>query len=330
MALVWIDGFEDGVGATVQTAVSENTAYWTAAITVTTTARTSSPTVTAQSLSGGNTLMVPAQTELIIGSGLYFSSSNAVTLFEFRNTAGNGIRIRRLADNKIEVVRISDSVNLGTSTATLTVNVWNYIEVRVKIHATAGEVVVRLDETECLNLTGLNTTAGSVSDIDRISTFNSNVYDDFYVCDTTGAQNNSFLGAIHVYTLMPNAVGSSTQFTPTGAANNWDAVNEAGADTGTHVSSNSPGNIDSYNIETFTGTPTAIPGVMLSAFALKTDTKPRSFKLRCKVGANVTSSSAFTLNSAYRQARIALDTQPSGAAWTKSDIDSMEAGIEVV
>lgn len=83
---------------------------------------------------------------------------------------------------------------LGTSsTGLIPVNTWAYVELQARIHATAGTVVVRVNGSEVLNLSGVNTnnaTGDGLIDTVRLfpnSTGVTNVYDDLYLTVGSGA-----------------------------------------------------------------------------------------------------------------------------------------------
>ena len=81
---------------------------------------------------------------------------------------------------------------IGQNTAvTMTQNTWYYIEVQCKLHDTTGFVIVRIDGTEVINATGLDTkSAGTKTVYDQIelgpiTSGCTHQYDDFYL--STGA-----------------------------------------------------------------------------------------------------------------------------------------------
>jgi hypothetical protein len=103
----------------------------------------------------------------------------------------------------------------------LTFNAWNYVEFKVKFHATLGEVHIRSGESEVLTLSGVNTIMTANPYADRIRLQNKRVadtnedyayIDDVYLCDTTGTINNDFLGNCEVNSYRPISQGSNSDF----------------------------------------------------------------------------------------------------------------------
>ena len=90
------------------------------------------------------------------------------------------------------VVR-APSTTLGTTaTGLVPVNTWAYIELQVYLHDTAGTVILKVDGTERLNLTGQDTrtsTVGTVVDSLRLTTAvsgHTNLWDDLYLSAGSG------------------------------------------------------------------------------------------------------------------------------------------------
>jgi hypothetical protein len=340
MALVYIDGFEEfNTSTEKETNLIEAGAYWNPmwGSPSTTTIRTQMPSGAggrSWSVSGfiSELNLVPV-TEIFVGFGGWTNAASLNNFLDITNAAGNGIRFRRTATGAIEVVMISGGASMATSAVIMALSQWRYIEIRVKIHATAGEIQVRVEGTEVINLTNQNTTVGTVADFRKLRFWVNNstfLIDDLYVCDASGATNNTFLGPVTVYTLVPNGAGATTQFTPTGAASNWDCVNEIGGpDTTTYVASSTTGHIDYYAVEDIPGTVTAVHGVLVHARSMKTDNGARAEKIRCKVGANITTGPSVQVSlNTYANSSIVLNTQPDGSAWDETAAEAMEIGIE--
>ena len=73
----------------------------------------------------------------------------------------------------------------------LSTTTWAYVEVQVRLHTTAGFVIIRVDGIERLNVTGLNTNAGgtkTVLDTVRLGwpQFAGHLYDDLYIASGAG------------------------------------------------------------------------------------------------------------------------------------------------
>ncbi|MEK7356508.1 MAG: hypothetical protein AAB250_08665 [Bdellovibrionota bacterium] len=289
------------------------------------------------------TLQVPAASEYIVGFGFYSAAAGYHGLVGFHGLGShtNGVVIGLNGSMQMVIANphASGWGGIGTvqqtSTGTISTNVWHYIEVRVKCHATAGEVEIFLNGVSFWSVTNANTNVGTANTYQWLTfggcyanTCNA-YYDDFYVVDKSGTTNNTFLGPVSVYSLMPTANGSSTQMTPTGVASNWDAVNDGTNDTTTYVSTGTTGNKDYYTFEQLPGTVTSVSGVLLKARNTQAASGTRKVILNLKNGASVISSTLRALVfGSWVQEYFVADTQPDGSAWTPAAVNSSEGGTE--
>lgn len=300
------------------------------------------------SISGGSTsynvLYLPATTTMIIGfayhttafsngvvrigsssNGSWVSSNNYLT-FNF-----NGSGQVTLLNNRTGIYLIA------TPVTTVLPSVWYYVEIKVT-YGISGSAEIKLDNLSVGTATSVDTrTHTSDSAFSQVcfgfpnaaSGNTSLYYDDLYVCDDTGATNNDFLGPVSIFTLFPAANGSTNQFTPTGVASNWDAVNEQAVDTATYVSSSTTNHVDKYNVTDLPYSPSVIHAVGVGSMATKTENSARQYRNIVTVGGTtsngVTASPA--LNSYYMSQDV-FPVAPGGSAWTASDVNSMEIGVE--
>src|SRR5207248_1581490 len=102
---------------------------------------------------------------------------------------------------------------IGTTAPVLTTGAWQHVEVRCKVHATLGEVEVRVNGVTALALTGINTTnagaaAVEIAQVACLVAVNVNpgpfYIDDFFIWDTTGPANVDFIGDRRVITSYPD------------------------------------------------------------------------------------------------------------------------------
>lgn len=115
---------------------------------------------------------------------------------------------------------------------------WTYIEIRLLISNTVGEIEVKANGIQVLNETNLDTLGDSgATGFDTIRLLGGDgaddsdiseqwLIDDFYALDGTGSANNTFLGPIKVETLFPSAEGTTINFTPSTGTDNSANVDE--------------------------------------------------------------------------------------------------------
>lgn len=262
-------------------------------------------------LAGGNTPIFRALDGSTVHFQLYFNYATGV-LGAYRNTTLLGETVPGAA---------------GAATTDFI-----YIELRVTVDDVAGSVVVRVNGAEVLALSGIDTRNGASAQITTVQIWGGQdaVFDDFYLCDTTGALNNDFLGDVKVVTLYPNGAGDSTDFTPLSGAN-YENVDEAIADGDTtYVQSSTVGHKDFYSFEGLSYTPEAIHGVQAVTVVRKDDAGTREVRVVTKSGATTTPGAAHALGTSYGVAMDLLELNPNDAgAWSRSDIDALQVGVEV-
>jgi len=179
--------------------------------------------------------------------GAYSNRYHIMVVGEARNVSNvaaiiSHIGIRCTAANNMEVMRGGQAGTvLGSFTWPKALTIWGYLEIKVKIHATAGEVIVRVDGTTVLTLSNINTfnnVTGATGKANLIrhecvigtAVSGANLYlDDGYVCNEVGgAPFNGFVGDIIVEGTTsannsdsgPNTwAGSSTTSQPVGQHN---------------------------------------------------------------------------------------------------------------
>ncbi len=348
MALLFLDGFEQwtGYGAADVTinANSGMPVYWQDKMGVWSNSVVTSPVRTSQSPTGralapgtgtGLYLKIPTVTETYVGYGLYPTPGMAgETFFDILESTGTrgskGIRLRFNFDFQIEVVDVSTSAILGTTTA-LPVYAWTYVEIKY-IFAASGSLEIHLDTISALNLTNFDSRGGcsSVSLLGFCSHItNECLFDDLYICDSTGTINNTFLGPINVYTLFPNG-DAAVQLTPSTGTDNYAMVDEVPVDSNTTFVQGTGGQSDLYELTDLPAiTPTSIPGIMATAISCKTDNSGLSGEFILDSGGSTSNSSPVSLAAnLYRIMYHIWDVAPGGASWTKTLIDALKAGFK--
>lgn len=226
---------------------------------------------------------------------------------------------------------------LGTGTTQLSnASGFFYIEVRLKCHDTLGEVEVRVNGVTEILVTGADTRNGG-TDVVNTPTWVCSAglavtfcFDDLYICDTTGTENNDFLGDIKVETVRPTGAGNSTQFTPS-AGSNWQNVDEATYDSDTtYNASSTAGHKDTFamaNLSTVAGT---VKGVQVVNVWRKDDAGTRTAKSVVRVGSTDYEGAEVALGSSYSVGREVIELNPAtGLPWTIADVNALEAGYKV-
>ncbi len=222
---------------------------------------------------------------------------------------------------------------LATSASSLTASQWRYLEAKTFINDLTGTFEVKVDGVSYVSFTGDTRNAGNAQVTNMRFTSTGGCvayYCDWYINDTTGANNNDYLGDLRVAELYPNGPGSSTQFAVTGAAANWQAVDESSPDGDTtYVQDAVVNDKDLYTFQDV-ASPT-IYAARLLLLGKKTDAGARSAAGTCKSGATNSDGTTTALSTDYLYVKALYATDPNtGAAWTQTNLNAAEWGPKII
>lgn len=263
-------------------------------------------------------------------------------ILSFQDGVVTHITINIKADGTLEARRGTFAGTLlGTTTAALTAGVFAYLEVKVVISDTVGTVDIRKDGVSILALTAQDTrnagnaSCNAVSFMD-ITVSNSEAVtvdiDDIYICNGSGATNNTFLGDCRVDTTFPNGAGNKSQWTPS-AGSNFQNVDEDPANDDTDYNFASvAATRDLYAFPDITPTTGTVYGTVINITARKDDATTRTLReLTRRSSADYAGSVVQTLTTSYAMYTEILETDPSTAAqWTIANVNLAEFGVDLV
>lgn len=288
---------------------------------------------------------------IIVGvahTGTVGRTADGILFREFRNVGGTGTSFTHasVGPNAANSSTWSVYGAAGTSLATFTLilGAWKYMEIKVKVHDTAGYIIVRVDGFELANVQNVDTrnngsgTTGLINLVQFVNTSGSSdvswVIDDLYICNEQGSVNNDFLGDCTVTYIQPSAAGTTTGLTPS-TGSNWDCVSDpvstVAPQTSDYVSGSTNDTKDTYAMAdiSLTGTP-IIAGIVHYAYAEKADSGTRSIGLITRLsGVEVQTSDqviSYTGAQGPRYVRQVMETKPGGGSWTQTDVNNMEIG----
>lgn len=280
--------------------------------------------------------------------GAAITSDTSLLLFKNPDTlAGSRININTSGQINVSnwISNISEGSNpsypaSGTST-NLYDNQWHHVEVKFAVDNSAGIIKIWMDGVLEVNFTGDNLLNGT-NTLDGVSSISisgvgarQTLIDDLIIWDEEGSEFavTGQYGIHRLETLIPNAAGSSTGFTVTGAASNYLAVDEAGADYNTtYVESGTSTTKDLYNYTNLSGTPDVIAGVIVTSIATNPDAAAISIKHKIKSGATEVAEATHQLSASGTWSSISdfVHQDPNTtAAWTTTNLNAAEFGMEV-
>jgi hypothetical protein len=123
------------------------------------------------------------------------------------------------------------------------------------------------------------------------------------------------------------------QWTPSQGSLNYDLINDATPDLLTWVQSNTANQVDRYDLQDLSGTPTAIDAVQLVTRAGRSDNGARTMRGFIRSGTTTANGATFTpvATPSGQYVRDTWHTDPdTNAAWTAAGVNALKAGVEVV
>jgi hypothetical protein len=235
--------------------------------------------------------------------------------------------------------RGGNATPLGSFTTPMANNQWYYVEARITISDTIGEITWRVDGNVDGSLTNIDTkNAGTNTSFDTVQigwttstgsgTPGTMLIDDFYVADTSGSRNNSFLGPIRIQTLSPNAAGSDTGLTPT-AGSNYQNVSDQNASSYNY--SAVVGTRDSYNLPDLAVGTSAVLAVRNVVTGQNSDAGAGGFKPVVRSGGTIYYDPTVTVGATSKvYSQAVRETDPAtSAAWTVAGVNALQVGAEV-
>lgn len=295
---------------------------------------------------GASTEFRPAsfgvQNTWVLGFGFNHSSASTSSMTDLyisiKRGASEQLRLQFLQDTsttfKIQIKR--GSTVLDTSAA-FDVARWHYFEFKVTVDPSSGAYELRHNETLDTSDTGVNTANAGVAGADIFdfqSTYSSLFWDDIYILDSTGANNNDFLGDTVIEGRLPTGDGVTTQWTPSTGLDHYALVDDP-ADTpadGDYVSSATAAQLDLFTFDNLSFTTGQIFGVMVMLAAELDTPGSRVVKAKARSGGSNYDGGSWTIASTdiATYAHI-FETDPDTAAlWAVAAVDAAEFGMEVV
>jgi hypothetical protein len=293
-----------------------------------------------------------------VGFGLYLNSLPSDTTITSNNGGGifgigegltwaiqGQIGLVVTTDGKLRVGRgsangagLSSATELGVGTTLLSAATWYYIEVRVFIDSSAGQVEVRVNGVTDINVSGVNTQNQSFNYASVLALMGGNgsnaiskYFDDLYVRTSSSgsAEAAGFLGDVKVKPYYPNADGTYSGMTcSTGTTHNT-LVKETSPNLTDYVYSSTALTKDSYNFQDAAETGT-IKAVQLSAYCYKVDAGFRGVDVFIKSGATEVYAASQTLSTTPKYATKVFEQDPNTSSdWSQTNFNAAEFGVRI-
>ncbi len=235
----------------------------------------------------------------------------------------------------IEVYDTTAGSLLGSSAVSVVTTGYQYWEVKVYCHASAGTVEIYIDGVQVLNLSGLDTQTYGSGGITHAQWFNvaaagSAYIDDLVIYDDQGATFNDFVGDLAVIGHLPEADGADTDWTST-EGTQYGAVDNVGSGYGTnHIESSVDGHQDCFTV-TSSGSYPSILGVEVSAHGYNSGGGTAKVTPYTRIGGVVYYGDELTMSAGSTDKRSYVwEANPAtGTLWAKAAVTAAEFGFEV-
>lgn len=228
-------------------------------------------------------------------------------------------------------------VLLGQGTFAITPGYWYYIELRVFVDPAVGIAQMKVNTVLDVNYSG-NTRTTLNSQINAVAwdgpflagLGGSYLLDDIYILDSTGSLNNTFLGDMKVE---PVTVIDS------GFHNDW-GVNVPGTpgfqavqvlNDGLYISSNTPGQEDSFECSSLNFITSNIAGVSAVYWCRNTDSTVHAIQSLVRVSVTDYLGTVIPItNTAFKAYQQIWETDPSTSApWAVSAVGAAQYGVNL-
>lgn len=275
---------------------------------------------------------------LIVGFGFYQDAfTGSVQMFEFLGPDKVQGALEIQTSGLWKYYRGTGTL-LGTSSGSaVSASTWTYIEIKVTFHTSAGTVDIWVNGSNVLSLTGQNTSQdtnnSAVGFIFYGSPFSNDhtQYDDLYVLDATGSNNNARLGAQVVKIIYPASDGGTNQFTTNSGPDHYNRVNENTADgDSTYLEDSTSTDRELFVMDNLViGT---VAGLQMNTVCENTDNTIYSLKNSLHTtGGTDSDDSAQTLGGVgYQTLSRVVETNPeTSALWHVAAINAAKFGFKV-
>lgn len=336
MALLFIDGFDDGLFASKWTAVSS--------VTITTGGRTLNRALlqdNSDSFMRKTVAITDYNATFVVGFAFMLGSSyNAGTIAAFQSDAALTTHVTMgVNTNNAIVMRRGDGTILLTSANNVLVpGVFAFVEILMTLSDTVGVITVKVDGVQVGTFSGDTKNGGTNTLLESFGFFASSgpsgtvfYVDDFYLLNAAGSVNNTFRGDSSVLTRYPDGNGNYSQGTNSGgtSVNNYTYVDENPPDISDYAAFPASGNKDSY---TFQNIPAGtVFGVQQAMYAAKSDAGARTMRnIQRIAGTDYTGADqALGVTPTYAAKLDMLQVSPAtGVLWTTSEVNGAEFGTE--
>jgi hypothetical protein len=349
MALLWMDGF-DLYGTNGDAGMQSNGRYsnnWSNVSTSTTLGRFSGGALTIRADDYAGFGVTPSgDTIYFQGAFKLLSVSAAREVYEpiiaFYTNGGrsSGAEIQITQSGALRIIDANTVQQAISDSRVLFSYSWHFIEAKC-VGGASGTLVVKIDGNTVINVT-MDTQPGSYTQIDDIklfspfsSTANYVYWDDIAVFDNSGAAPlNDFIGDARITTLLPNADDTQSDWTRNTGSNDYEAIDDpipgANDTDTTYISATTATHKSLFEFEN-SSTPEIVYALAAEVEAKKTDAGAKSMRAYVDSNSTIDTGDTWNVTTDYLHWQYIWPLNPdTSTAWTKTTVDAVKAGVEVV
>lgn len=341
MSLLFIDGFDhyDGVvsnlgiaGYTVVTNIALSTSF----------SRTGARSLSG-TINGASSLVRPFSANYqTIGFGFGYYTTDLSTTKSIANLSrddgtydgSSNCTIHFSSSGQIRFTRqnaFSSGIIYTSQPGLITANVWNHLEFKITISNTVGRITCYVNGVLAFDATGLDTvyngneTTAGIS----LSPRNTDFIDDFYIWDTNGSVNNTFLGDRKVVTLSPNDITGTAEWGVSGAASAITAMSSNDGDTSYIYAGSSVPVTSDFELSNPDATVGEIAGVQTVICARKVEAGTVTLQPSMVSGSSATNNGSHSITNSYKYYSLVHELNPAtGAPWSASNLTTAKLRLK--
>ncbi len=226
---------------------------------------------------------------------------------------------------------------LDTIPTLFVTSTWYYIEFKVKIDNAVGTYEAKVNGSS-VGTPGSSAdtqyTANAYADSVKIwNTEGQPWYDDIYILDATGGENDDFLGEMKVEILLPTSDSISADWSLSTGSDHYALVDENPSDEDTtYVYSTTSADVDLYNYDDIGSAFQTIYGVQINTQAKVSSAASIDMYMPVSSGSTVSNGTSVTVSdTTYKIFGRAIGLDPdTSALWLSGAVDAALFGVKIV
>lgn len=226
------------------------------------------------------------------------------------------------------------STLLETNTGLFSVNTWYYIEFKTTINNT-GSYYVQVSETQELSNASVDTQESANAYANNVKFWNTEgtpYYDDIYILDGTGSDNNDFLGEVKVEALYPSSDTVSADWLTSAGSDHYALVDEDPSNEDTdYVRSDNTDDLDLWNYDDINASGATIYGIQINTQLRLESAATQDVYSSIKSGTTASHGSIYVItDTSYKTISRVSETDPdTSAMWTSDGVDAAQFGVKL-